>query len=240
MNNKNVQVAFAPFMESMKANSEERKRRKEGSDEPILHLRIFLEMSDLRQFVLLIGDPRRLRDYLDRFVIKQEQAKRVLSVAVCDHYNHVRRCLDDEKLAKSEYVKPNVLLLGPTGVGKTFLMRNVAKLIGVPFVKADATKFSETGYVGYDVEDIVRDLVKSADGDVELAEFGIVYVDEIDKIASESTRNGKDVSGRGVQINLLKLMEETEVNLACTTGYDGANESIHGYAKRNKAEERVR
>ena len=92
-------------------------------------------------------------------------------------------------------------------------MRNVAKLIGVPFIKADATKFSETGYVGYDVEDIVRDLVKTADGDIELAEFGIVYVDEIDKIASESSRNGKDVSGQGVQINLLKLMEETEVNL---------------------------
>ena len=157
--------------------------------------------------------PKEIRDYLDRFVIKQEQAKRVLSVAVCDHYNHVRRCLSDKKLSKTEYVKPNVLLLGPTGVGKTFLMRNVAKLIGVPFVKADATKFSETGYVGYDVEDIVRDLVKSADGDVELAEFGIVYVDEIDKIASESSRNGKDVSGRGVQINLLKLMEETEVGL---------------------------
>ena len=75
-----------------------------------------------------------------------------------------------------EYVKPSVLLLGPTGVGKTFLMRNVAKLIGVPFVKADATKFSETGYVGYDVDDLVRDLVKSAGGDVELAEFGIIYV----------------------------------------------------------------
>ena len=150
---------------------------------------------------------------MDRFVIKQEQAKRVLSVAVCDHYNHVRRCLDDQESDQAEYVKPNVLLLGPTGVGKTFLMRNVAKLIGVPFVKADATKFSETGYVGYDVDDLVRDLVKSADGDVELAQYGIIYIDEIDKIASEASRSGRDVSGRGVQINLLKLMEETEVNL---------------------------
>ena len=84
----------------------------------------------------------------------------------------------------------NVLLLGPTGVGKTFLMRNVAKLIGVPFVKADATKFSKTGYVGYDVDDLVRDLVKSADGDVELAQYGIIYIDEIDKIALEHLDQG--------------------------------------------------
>lgn len=213
LNNKNVQVAFAPFMESIKAGSEELSEDDDGGgndgspgsepsrDEKLDAIRSF----DRR--------PKEIRDYLDRFVIKQEQAKRVLSVAVCDHYNHVRSCLADEKLAKMEYVKPNVLLLGPTGVGKTFLMRNVAKLIGVPFVKADATKFSETGYVGYDVDDLVRDLVKSADGDVELAEYGIIYVDEIDKIASQASNSGRDVSGRGVQINLLKLMEETEVNL---------------------------
>ena len=212
MNNKNVQVAFAPFMEQMKSKNEDTKKAKveKGVTPPPDDSSRDERLDAIRSFD---RRPKEIRDYLDRFVIKQEQAKRVLSVAVCDHYNHIRRCLEDEKLAKGEYVKPNVLLLGPTGVGKTFLMRNVAKLIGVPFVKADATKFSETGYVGYDVDDIVRDLVKTADGDVELAEFGIVYVDEIDKIASESSRNGKDVSGRGVQINLLKLMEETEVNL---------------------------
>ena len=146
-------------------------------------------------------------------LLLNEQAKRVLSVAVCDHYNHIRSCLKDSSIANASYVKPNVLLLGPTGVGKTFLMRNVAKLIGVPFVKADATKFSETGYVGYDVDDLVRDLVKAANGDAELAEYGIIYVDEIDKIASEASRSGRGSVGKRVQINLLKLMEETEVNL---------------------------
>lgn len=138
----------------------------------------------------------------------------MLSVAICDHYNHVRRCLEDPSLKEKDYAKQNILLLGPTGVGKTYLMRCIARMIGVPFVRADATKFSETGYVGGDVEDLVRDLVKSADGDVDLAQYGIVYIDEIDKIAQSSGGAGaRDVSGRGVQINLLKLMEETDVSL---------------------------
>ncbi|MDF9825969.1 ATP-dependent Clp protease ATP-binding subunit ClpX [Ereboglobus sp. PH5-10] len=164
--------------------------------------------------------PREIRDYLDRFVIQQAEAKKVLSVAICDHYNHVRQCIENPSLREIDYAKQNILLLGPTGVGKTYLMRCIARLIGVPFVKADATKFSETGYVGGDVEDLVRDLVKAADGDVELAQYGIVYIDEIDKIASSGSitgGGGRDVSGRGVQINLLKLMEETEVNLHSQT-----------------------
>ena len=210
LSNKNVQVAFAPFMQGMK-NDEEPKQ--EASGDPSTEDPTPTRDEQLEGIQAFDRKPKEIRDYLDRFVIKQEQAKRVLSVAVCDHYNHVRRCLEDANRIHSEYVKPNVLLLGPTGVGKTFLMRNVAKLIGVPFVKADATKFSETGYVGYDVDDLVRDLVKAAEGDVELAQYGIIYVDEIDKIASEASRSGRDVSGRGVQINLLKLMEETEVSL---------------------------
>ena len=214
MNNKNVQVAFAPFMESMKGQTKEPESANNGGGDTVEPKEEDLTRDEKLESIRGFDRrPKEIRDYLDRFVIKQEQAKRVLSVAVCDHYNHVRRCLDDHESDQAEYVKPNVLLLGPTGVGKTFLMRNVAKLIGVPFVKADATKFSETGYVGYDVDDLVRDLVKSADGDVELAQYGIIYIDEIDKIASEASRSGRDVSGRGVQINLLKLMEETEVNL---------------------------
>jgi ATP-dependent Clp protease ATP-binding subunit ClpX len=161
--------------------------------------------------------PREIRDYLDRYVVKQQEAKKVLSVAICDHYHHVRRCLENPKLAERDFHKQNILLLGPTGVGKTYLMRNIAKLIGVPFAKADATKFSETGYVGSDVEDLVRDLYRIAGNNAEAAQFGIIYIDEIDKIAASANATGKDVSGRGVQINLLKLMEETEVNLFSPT-----------------------
>ena len=152
--------------------------------------------------------PRDVKEHLDRFVIRQEEAKKVLSVALCDHFQHVRLCEAGD--TTHHYVKQNVLLLGPTGVGKTHLIRSAAELIGVPFVKADATKFSETGYVGGDVEDLVRDLIRRAGGDIRKASHGIIYLDEVDKIAGrEST--GRDVSGRGVQTNLLKLMEDADV-----------------------------
>lgn len=155
--------------------------------------------------------PRDIKNYLDRYVIKQDIAKKVLATAICDHYNHIKRC--SGKDACKEYSKQNIIMLGPTGVGKTYLVRTVADLIGVPFVKADATKFSETGYVGGDVEDLVRELVQKADGNIPLAEYGIIYLDEIDKIATPSNILGRDVSGGGVQRGLLKLMEETEVSL---------------------------
>lgn len=170
--------------------------------------------------------PRDIRDYLNRFVVKQDEAKKVLSVAICDHYNHVRRCIEQPELREREYAKHNIILLGPTGVGKTYLMRCISKLIGVPFVKADATKFSETGYVGHDVEDLVRDLMRAADGDAEMAQYGIIYLDEIDKIAASPTAGGRDVSGRGVQINLLKLMEETDVSLFSQTDIIGQMQAV--------------
>ena len=155
--------------------------------------------------------PRDIKKYLDRFVVKQDAAKKVLATTICDHYNHIKRC--SVKGPCREYSKQNIIMLGPTGVGKTYLVRTIADLIGVPFVKADATKFSETGYVGGDVEDLVRELVHKADGDVRLAEYGIIYLDEIDKISTPTNILGRDVSGGGVQRGLLKLMEETEVSL---------------------------
>src|SRR5881275_1955348 len=123
--------------------------------------------------------PREIKAHLDRFVIKQDEAKKVLSIAVCDHYNNVNydrsvAASDPKRAGETEYAKQNVILIGPTGVGKTYLIKHIAELIGVPFVKADATKFSETGYVGGDVEDLVRELVHKADGDVNTAQFGII------------------------------------------------------------------
>jgi len=181
--------------------------------------------------------PRDIKAHLDRFVIKQDEAKKVLSIAVCDHYNHVNyvRRLEKEdatRAEETEYAKQNVILVGPTGVGKTYLIKHIAELIKVPFVKADATKFSETGYVGGDVEDLVRELVQKADDDPNLAQFGIIYIDEIDKIASAANLIGRDVSGRGVQTTLLKLMEETEVPLRSATDLQSQLQAAFEFQRR--------
>jgi len=167
--------------------------------------------------------PADIAKHLNRFVIGQREAKKVLSVALCDHFQHVRLTLEGN--SAPFYQKQNVLLLGPTGVGKTHLIRSAAELIGVPFVKADATKFSETGYVGGDVDDLVRDLLRRAGGDVKKAEHGIIYLDEVDKLATRGESGGRDVSGRGVQTNLLKLMEDGDVPVVSPNDMTGQLQS---------------
>lgn len=186
--------------------------------------------------------PRDIKAHLDRFVIKQDEAKKALAIAVCDHYNHakyVRRLQEDEpeQARQIEIAKQNVIIVGPTGVGKTYLVKHIADLIGVPFVKADATKFSETGYVGGDVDDLIRELVQKANGDVSLAEYGIVYIDEIDKLATRGNLIGRDVSGRGVQTTLLKLMEETEVPLRNPMDLPGQMQAMMDMQRGKRASE---
>jgi endopeptidase Clp ATP-binding regulatory subunit ClpX len=159
--------------------------------------------------------PEDLIAYLNHYVVKQDNAKAILATKICTHFNRIKRSLesDDPIGGMVGRIKNNVLMIGPTGVGKTYIIKLIAKKIGVPFVKGDATKFSETGYVGGDVEDLVRDLVREADDDIDLAQYGIIYLDEIDKIASSRNLIGADVSRTGVQRALLKPMEETEVDL---------------------------
>lgn len=183
--------------------------------------------------------PKEIKQYLDRYVIKQDEAKKALAIAVCDHYNHVRECHEDPTVADADYSKQNIVMLGPTGVGKTYLIRHIAKLIGVPFVKADATRFSETGYVGANVDDLIRELVTQAEDNLELAQYGIIYLDEADKIATPPNIIGRDVSGRGVQIGILKLMEETEVDLRSGNDVASQMRAAMEFQKRGKVEKEV-
>jgi ATP-dependent protease Clp ATPase subunit len=145
---------------------------------------------------------------------------------------------DDPIGAMVGSIKNNVLMIGPTGVGKTYVIKLIANKIGVPFVKGDATKFSETGYVGGDVEDLVRDLVREADDDIELAQYGIIYIDEVDKIASSRNLIGADVSRTGVQRALLKPMEETEVDLKVPHDPISMIQEIEQFRKTGKREKR--
>ena len=182
--------------------------------------------------------PEQLVSFLDQFIIKQDSAKAILSTKICTHFNRIKRYLESPEDINDMVgsIKNNVLMIGPTGVGKTYMVRLIAKKIGVPFVKGDATKFSETGYVGGDVEDLVRDLVREADGDIDRAQYGIIYIDEIDKIASSRNLVGIDVSRTGVQRGLLKPLEETEVDLKVPHDPISMLQEVENFRKTGKRE----
>ena len=184
--------------------------------------------------------PEELIAYLDQYVVKQDSAKAILATKICTHFNRIKSARQGSETVSSMVgsIKNNVLMIGPTGVGKTYMIKLIAKKIGVPFVKGDATKFSETGYVGGDVEDLVRDLVREADDDMDLAHYGIVYIDEIDKIASSRNLIGADVSRTGVQRALLKPMEETEVDLKVPHDPISMMQEIEQFRKTGKREKR--
>jgi len=186
--------------------------------------------------------PEELESYLNGYVVKQDQAKGVLSTKICTHFNRIKSPGKRYKKENPSFVgmiKNNILMLGPTGVGKTYLIKLIAQRIGVPFVKGDATKFSETGYVGGDVEDLVRDLIYEANDDIKLAENGIVYIDEIDKIASSQNLIGHDVSRTGVQRALLKPMEETDIDLKVPHDPISQIQAIEHYRRTGKREKQV-
>ena len=173
-----------------------KKKKEEKAEKPVL---------DLKN----IPAPHKIKETLDQYVIGQEKAKKVMSVAVYNHYKRVATDTMDE----IEIEKSNMLMIGPTGCGKTYLVKTLAKLLDVPLAIADATSLTEAGYIGDDIESVVSKLLAAADNDVERAEHGIIFIDEIDKIAKKKNTNQRDVSGEAVQQGMLKLLEGSEVEV---------------------------
>ncbi|MDE6640983.1 MAG: ATP-dependent Clp protease ATP-binding subunit ClpX, partial [Acetatifactor sp.] len=172
-----------------------KKKKKEG-EAPVLNIRD-------------IPAPHKIKASLDEYVVGQEHAKKVISVAVYNHYKRVATNTMDE----IEIEKSNMLMIGPTGCGKTYLVKTLARLLDVPLAIADATSLTEAGYIGDDIESVVSKLLAAADNDVEKAERGIIFIDEIDKIAKKKNTNTRDVSGESVQQGMLKLLEGAEVEV---------------------------
>jgi ATP-dependent Clp protease ATP-binding subunit ClpX len=185
-----------PKMPKVKKKAKEaEKEKKEQEQTPVL---------DIKQ----LKPPHKIKAELDEYVIGQDHAKKVISVAV---YNHYKRVADKDKSIELE--KSNMLMLGPTGSGKTYLVKTLARLLNVPLAITDATSLTEAGYIGDDVESVLSKLLAAADNDVERAEHGIIFIDEIDKIAKKRNTNSRDVSGESVQQGLLKLLEGSEVEV---------------------------
>ena len=187
-------IDLGSFQNPVQQPKKEKKKKKQ--EKPVL---------DLKN----IPAPHKIKETLDQYVIGQEKAKKVMSVAVYNHYKRVATDTMDE----IEIEKSNMLMIGPTGCGKTYLVKTLAKLLDVPLAIADATSLTEAGYIGDDIESVVSKLLAAADNDVEKAEHGIIFIDEIDKIAKKKNTNQRDVSGEAVQQGLLKLLEGSEVEV---------------------------
>ena len=189
-------INLADFNQGDGIPSRQRLKKKKKSDKPPF---------DLKD----VPSPHQIKARLDEYVVGQDQAKKIIAVAVYNHYKRVATNTMDE----IEIEKSNILMLGPTGCGKTYLVKTLARLLDVPLAIADATSLTEAGYIGDDIESVISKLLAAADNDVEKAERGIVFIDEIDKIAKKKNTNSRDVSGESVQQGLLKLLEGAEVEV---------------------------
>ena len=197
MNNMNMNM-FNPgeMNRTMPNNQKLKKKKKETKEKPVLDIKA-------------IPAPHKIKASLDEYVVGQDHAKKVVSVAVYNHYKRIAAGVEDE----IEIEKSNMLMVGTTGCGKTYLVKTLAKLLDVPLAITDATTLTEAGYIGDDIESVVSKLLAAADNDVERAEQGIIFIDEIDKIAKKKNTNQRDVSGESVQQGMLKLLEGAEIEV---------------------------